>query len=162
MKKAEDKRLLAEGTPCINAGAFTLRNWKKSFSFPSALCPLPSAFQGGSLGNSHSLSPFKAEKISNIMSLTSFLQKPDVKERFRQEFPKPTIPRRKDPQAPSLTQNYSNLGTAFDYLLRFYLKSLNSHAISKEWIAEISLSLSVNARWRGSSLQTRVFNCFPS
>lgn len=75
------------------------------------------------------------------MSLTSFLQKPDVKARFRQEFPKPTIPRLKDPQAPSLTQNYGNLGTAFDYLLRFYLKSLNPHAISREWIAEISLSL---------------------
>ncbi|MFP4411097.1 hypothetical protein [Coleofasciculus sp.] len=73
------------------------------------------------------------------MSLTSFVQKADVKARLRQEFPKPTIPRRKDPPAPPLTQNYGIVGTAFDYLLRFYLQRLNPHAISRPWVAKDSL-----------------------
>ncbi len=38
--------------------------------------------------------------------------------------------------APPLTQNYMLVGTAFDYLLRFYLKRLNPNAIIKTWVAE--------------------------
>lgn len=41
--------------------------------------------------------------------------------------------------APPLTTSYSLVGTAFDYLLRFYLKYLNPKAITSSWVAESSL-----------------------
>ena len=57
------------------------------------------------------------------MSLTSFLDNnPDVREQFKQEFHKPSLRVKKDLLAPPLTKRYSTVGTAFDYLLRFYVK----------------------------------------
>lgn len=74
------------------------------------------------------------------MSLTSFLDQPDVKARFRQEFPKPSFGLRKELLAPSLTDHYSQVGTAFDYLLRFYLSYLNPMTITKgHWVAELAI-----------------------
>jgi hypothetical protein len=70
------------------------------------------------------------------MSLTSFLKNDDVKERFLQEFPSPSFHLKKEIVAPPLTKNYSLVGTAFDYLLRFYIERLNSKAIRGEWVAE--------------------------
>jgi hypothetical protein len=78
------------------------------------------------------------------MSLTSFLERnSDVRQRFKQEFVKPSMPAKKEHiiLAPPLTKNYSTVGTAFDYLLRFYAKYLNPNTIDEgTWIAEISLS----------------------
>ena len=76
------------------------------------------------------------------MSLTSFLENnSDVRERFKQEFPKPPLVGKRDLLAPPLTKHYSTVGTAFDYLLRFYLKYLNPNTIDKGyWIAEIALA----------------------
>ena len=74
------------------------------------------------------------------MSLTSFLRNKDVRERFRQEFQKPRFSAKKDLLAPPLTKRYSLIGTAFDYLLRFYLKRLNPDAVTKRWVAELSIS----------------------
>lgn len=73
------------------------------------------------------------------MSLTDLLKEPDVKERFRQEVKKPKMVADKDLLAPPLSQRYSLIGTAFDYLLRFYLQHLNPHAIRRSWIAEHGL-----------------------
>lgn len=71
------------------------------------------------------------------MSLTSFLKdNKDVRERFRREFQMPKLTVNKDLLAPPLTKRYCLIGTAFDYLLRFYIKHLNPDAITKEWIAE--------------------------
>ena len=71
------------------------------------------------------------------MSLTTFLKNnKDVRERFRQEFKKPRFSERKDILAPPLSRRYSLVGTAFDYLMRFYLKFLNPDAVSRQWIAE--------------------------
>jgi len=39
-------------------------------------------------------------------------------------------------QAPPLSRNYSLVGNAFDYLLRFHVKRLNPGAHESEWIAE--------------------------
>jgi len=39
--------------------------------------------------------------------------------------------------APPLSNRYSLVGTAFDYLLRFYLKWLNPNALTHPWIAEL-------------------------
>ena len=74
------------------------------------------------------------------MSLTSFLRTKDVRERFRQEFQKPRFSAKKDLLAPPLTKRYSLVGTAFDYLLRFYLQHLNPDAVTGRWVAELSIS----------------------
>jgi hypothetical protein len=76
------------------------------------------------------------------MSLTSFLaNNKDVRERFRQEFRKPNFSIKMDIVAPPLSNRYILVGTAFDYLLRFYLQSLNPTAMSKGyWIAEAALA----------------------
>ncbi len=80
------------------------------------------------------------------MSLTSFLAgNKDVRERFRQEFQKPSFSVKNDLLAPPLTQRYTLIGTAFDYLLRFYLQHLNPNTIHKEhWVAELALPLIKN------------------
>ncbi len=39
-------------------------------------------------------------------------------------------------QAPPLTRNWSLMGTAFDYLMRFRLEQINPAAHSRRWIAE--------------------------
>jgi len=73
------------------------------------------------------------------MSLTSFLDNRDIKEKFRQEFPKPRFTIKRELLAPPVTNHYTLVGTAFDYLMRFYLKHLNPMAITNEWVAERSL-----------------------
>ncbi|ACL23396.1 hypothetical protein [Chloroflexus aggregans] len=70
------------------------------------------------------------------MSLTSFLQNRDVKQRFRQEFVMPEMVETRQILAPPLSNRYALIGTAFDYLLRFYLKWLNPDAVTWRWIAE--------------------------
>jgi hypothetical protein len=74
------------------------------------------------------------------MSLTSFLRDKNVKERFRQEFKKPRFSVERDLLAPPLSLRYSLVGTAFDYLLRFYVERLNPDAITTKWIAELAIS----------------------
>jgi len=73
------------------------------------------------------------------MSLTSFLNNRNVKEKFKQEFPKPGFSVKREILAPPLTSHYTLVGTAFDYLMRFYLKYLNPRAITRKWVAEESL-----------------------
>ena len=73
------------------------------------------------------------------MSLSSFLEKPDVRERFRQEFKKPRLAADRELLASPLSERYSLVGTAFDYLLRFYIQRLNPDAISRSWVAEAGL-----------------------
>ena len=76
------------------------------------------------------------------MSLTSFLKNKDVQERFRQDFLKPHFSIKKDILAPPLSNRYSLVGTAFDYLLRFYLQRLNSNTVDKGyWVAEAAVGL---------------------
>ena len=70
------------------------------------------------------------------MSLIRFVAEKAVKEKFAQEFPKPKVKLEGALLAPPVTKHYSLVGTAFDYLLRFYIKRLNPFAIEGEWIAE--------------------------
>jgi hypothetical protein len=44
-------------------------------------------------------------------------------------------------RAPPLTKNYQIVGTAFDYLLRFFLQRLNPDAQSRSWVAEGAVDL---------------------
>ncbi len=73
------------------------------------------------------------------MSLLKFLKIEDVRKKFQECFSKARFAVKKEILAPPLTKNYGRVGTAFDYLLRFYLKYLNPQAITHRWIAEISL-----------------------
>ena len=70
------------------------------------------------------------------MSLTSFIKLPDVAARLKEAFPPPTV----QPDGPMLaepkTEQYMLIGTAFDYLLRFYIE-MNHGLPRKYWIAEI-------------------------
>jgi len=72
------------------------------------------------------------------MSLTSFIKEPDVRKKFADTFSLPKIDLKADLKAPPITTNYSLVGTAFDYLLRFYIKRHNPSARTSEWVAEIA------------------------
>ena len=78
------------------------------------------------------------------MSLTSLLLNRDVKDKFASEFFYLKFSFRKSPLAPPLTNHYSLIGTAFDYLLRFYVKRLNPHAVEKQWVAESAFKLFIS------------------
>jgi len=43
--------------------------------------------------------------------------------------------------APPITKNYTLIGTAFDYLIRFYLECLNPDSIAQPWVAEHAVEL---------------------
>lgn len=65
----------------------------------------------------------------------------DVRFRFNQDFPVPKIELGGNLLAPSMTDHHALVGTAFDYLLRFYLERLNPNATASEWVAEHSVEL---------------------
>jgi hypothetical protein len=76
------------------------------------------------------------------MSLTSFLESsPDVRAKFLSEFRKPEFRLNAELKAPPLTESYGLAGTAFDYLLRFYVQKLNPSARSTRWVAEQGVAL---------------------
>ncbi len=71
--------------------------------------------------------------------MKEFLNNKDVRKKFREEFSKPIFNKKKKTLlAPPLTTRYGRIGTAFDYLLRFYIKYLNPKAITRQWFAENS------------------------
>lgn len=73
------------------------------------------------------------------MSLTSFIKEPDVRAKFKQTFPLPKVFLNSELKAPPITSHYAMVGTAFDYLLRFYIKKNNPLAKAKAWVAESAL-----------------------
>lgn len=75
------------------------------------------------------------------MSLTQFVALPEVKQRLAQEFQRPLLECRNSIRVPPRTKSYSLVGTAFDYLLRFWLKWLNPTAEVKPWVAETAVKL---------------------
>ncbi len=80
------------------------------------------------------------------MSLTWFITIPEIRERLRKEFAMPKVAIKKEIVAPPLTTQYSETGTAFDYLLRFYIEKHNPTAVSREWIAETALNHLLDGR----------------
>ena len=62
------------------------------------------------------------------MSLTTFVELPDVKLFLRETVTKPWFQVRAEIKAPPLSESYGWTGTAFDYLLRFYIEKLNPFA----------------------------------
>ena len=70
------------------------------------------------------------------MSLTSILKEKDMRAMFRERFPLPRTRIDSPLLAPPITRRYSAVGTAFDYLLRFRVKSIFPNARTCRWIAE--------------------------
>jgi len=75
------------------------------------------------------------------VSLTSFIKNKEVRELFADEFKKPRGKIIGEIKAPPLTNHFGMIGTAFDYLMRFYLKYHNPEAKEEKWVAEISCKL---------------------
>ena len=86
------------------------------------------------------------------MSLSSFLLNQDVKARFKEEFSRPKFALKKELLAPPVTKHYMLVGTAFDYLMRFYTKRLNPEAITQKWVAEESVE---RMKWLGLALDSQ-------
>lgn len=76
------------------------------------------------------------------MSLSTFIRVPEIRARFRKEFTKPRFRSHGiEMVAPPMTTHYSLVGTAFDYLFRFYLQRNNRKAITGPWAAESAVSI---------------------
>jgi hypothetical protein len=75
------------------------------------------------------------------MSLLTFISNPEVRKTMSLAVPKPRFVCDQPMLAPPLTTNYALVGTAFDYLLRFYLELINPQAIKRRWIAEEAAEL---------------------
>lgn len=74
------------------------------------------------------------------MSLTSFISQPEIRAGFRAALTKqPPFKPGKPMLAPPLTTNYALVGTAFDYLLRFYLERINPNTKTQAWVAGIGI-----------------------
>ena len=74
------------------------------------------------------------------MSLTSVLEEPEMRARFRERFPLPKTRLASPMLAPPVSRRYSLTGTAFDYLLRFMIKRAFPESVSRKWIAEHALN----------------------
>jgi len=87
------------------------------------------------------------------MSLSSFVELPDVKERLRRDIQKPWFQERHEIEAPPLSTSYGLTGSAFDYLLRFYVEKLNRSAKKGPWVAEKSLAILAMQSQRSSAFR---------
>jgi hypothetical protein len=74
------------------------------------------------------------------VSLQKLVSSKKATDYLRAHVRKPRIDTTKDIVGPSQTNRYSLVGTAFDYLFRFFLKRLNPGAIERPWVAESVLT----------------------
>ena len=73
------------------------------------------------------------------MSLTSFLKLTEVRTEFTNTFKFENPKLSGDLKAKPQSENYTLVGTAFDYLLRFHVERLNANSITKMWVAESAM-----------------------
>jgi hypothetical protein len=90
------------------------------------------------------------------VSLSTFVERKDVKEYLRVNVAKPWFKVRAEIKAPPLTTSYGWTGTAFDYAMRFYLQKLNPSAKVSRWLAEESAALVVASRRETARTKKRV------
>ncbi len=74
------------------------------------------------------------------MSLTSFIKIPEIRAEILELWPLPQFSLDSQLLAPPLSKNYATIGTAFDYLFRFYLKYHYPKCVESEWVAEHSVN----------------------
>jgi len=79
--------------------------------------------------------------MRQIMSLTKFIKQPEVRDRMSEAFPNQGEGPSRSIQADAKTQNYPLIGTAFDYLLRFWLHRNVPECHAQRWVAENSLRI---------------------
>ena len=71
------------------------------------------------------------------MSLTELITEPGVRAQLSKMIRRPDFGGGRKLLAPPLTKHYTLVGTAFDYLFRFYLKRVNPQAVERScWVAE--------------------------
>lgn len=75
------------------------------------------------------------------MSLTTFIKRPEVRDRISEEFLNQGEGPSRPVQAVAQTENYPQIGAAFDYLLRFWLRRNVPECHARRWVAENSLKL---------------------
>ena len=92
----------------------------------------------------------------SAVSLSTFVERKDVKEYLRLNVAKPWFQVRAEIKAPPLTTSYGWTGTAFDYAMRFYLQKLNPCAKVSRWLAEESAALVVASRRETARTKKRV------
>lgn len=73
----------------------------------------------------------------------------EVKNYLRVNVTKPWFQVDGEIKAPPLSASYGMTGTAFDYLLRFYIEKLNPFAKKSSWVAESSLEILEERRLSG-------------
>lgn len=80
------------------------------------------------------------------MSLTSLIDiDKELRDKIRTTFPRPKLEKNKSLLVEPHTKRYGLVGTAFDYIFRFYLEKLNNiQNKSKTWIAEQAIELLVS------------------
>ena len=76
------------------------------------------------------------------MSLTSLIETDkELRDEIKAAFSRPKLEKNKPLLVEPLTKNNSLVGTAFDYIFRFYLERLNSiNNYSRQWIAEEAIT----------------------
>lgn len=75
------------------------------------------------------------------MSLTSFIAMPEIKQRLSTEFELPVVKCSYPLRVQSSTTKHGLVGTAFDYLLRFWLLKTNPEAEVRHWVAETAVEI---------------------
>lgn len=72
-----------------------------------------------------------------FIDLTELVKIKEIKDKFREWFFKPHFIKKGRPIIhPLMSNNPSLVGTAFDYLFRFYIMFMNPRAVSDTWVAE--------------------------
>ncbi|MDZ7730626.1 MAG: hypothetical protein U5K37_06450 [Natrialbaceae archaeon] len=75
------------------------------------------------------------------MSLTSFVKRESVRDRFDEKFPNKGNRAENDICVEWQSNQYRLVGTAFDYLVRFWLRRHATDIQSRPWVAEASLEI---------------------
>lgn len=101
------------------------------------------------------------------MSLTSILSDKAICDKLRENFDIPNFYVKCEIKAPPLTKNYSLIGTAFDYLLRFYVDYHNKHSgeNSRSWVSDTAVKILMDDLTRPRLMgrgQTKFFRTEPT
>lgn len=92
------------------------------------------------------------------MSLTTFISKSEIKKEFLRNFKKPIFDLHSDIICESKTKNWTLVGMAFDYMLRFFIEYNNKNNVKKsEWVASGSLTFLEDNK-RKYKLAKKLFN----
>lgn len=96
------------------------------------------------------------------MSLTEFVKTKEIQDEMRKRLPFEPFKIKGEIKAAPQTDNHSLVGTAFDYLLRFFIeqnsKKNSSHIITKKWVAQSARDRMVISDMDGLGMYTPTRN----